>query len=290
MKFSDRATANLSLGGLAVMCLLALVGCTRTLDFRNAEISEGKIYSRGENSGFSGKLTNVPIGKIPVASIKPLLDLLTTVTKDESFRGIFLANAIGSILGNTDAGPRCDVSAKNGRLHGEAVCSVSDAPFLSLTYAEGVIDGPVVFLKPSEKGAKVAEATFNDGLMTGASQVFDAKTGKTLHTVSWTKGLATGPEQMFDSAGNLTFKATFVDGKYEGEVVQYGPGGAVVAKSTYRAGVLQAPQRSSSSGGIEGCVTKYIDAFRKEAGDEAVISVDQQEEWRGWCEQGKEPA
>jgi len=290
MKFTDTTTAGRRLGAFAFMCLLTLAGCTRTLDFRNAEISEGKVYSRGENSGFSGKLTNVPIGKIPVASIKPLLDLLTKVTKDESFKGIFLANAIGSILGNTNGGPRCDVSTKDGRLHGEAVCSVSDAPFLMLTYAQGVVDGPVVFLKASEKGAKVAEATFKDGLLTGTSQVFDAKTSKTLHTVNWTKGLATGPEQMFDSAGNLTFKATFVGGKYEGEAVQYGPGGAVVAKSMYRAGVLQEAERSSSPGDVEGCVVKYIDAFRKDAGDEATISIHQQEEWRGWCEQGKTPA
>lgn len=45
---------------MALMGLLALSGCGKNLEFRNAEVSNGKIYAHGANEPFDGRVTNIP--------------------------------------------------------------------------------------------------------------------------------------------------------------------------------------------------------------------------------------
>jgi hypothetical protein len=48
--------------------LLCLSACGhKVLDYRNAQFVNGKIYSGGANSPFSGAVTNVPNGQILIS-------------------------------------------------------------------------------------------------------------------------------------------------------------------------------------------------------------------------------
>src|SRR5689334_14506722 len=93
-----RAIAHLVIG-------LALTGCSaEILDFRNAEISNNKLYSRGDNSPFSGNVTNMPLNKMPAGKIGQLVQLVSAATKDDSFRALLLTNSLIGVLGKNEAG------------------------------------------------------------------------------------------------------------------------------------------------------------------------------------------
>jgi uncharacterized protein YecT (DUF1311 family) len=40
---------------------------------------------------------------------------------------------------------------------------------------------------------------------------------------------------------------------------------------------------------VASCEDQWIVAFRKEVGEDAMISADQLSEWEGWCKEGKKP-
>lgn len=39
----------------------------------------------------------------------------------------------------------------------------------------------------------------------------------------------------------------------------------------------------------DACVDSWLKAFKKETGDDSMISMDQMGEWDKWCQQGKYP-
>lgn len=62
---------------------------------------------------------------------------------------------------------------------------------------------------------------------------------------------------------------------------------SIALASSLDALAAQKPQNNTKK--IEACVDKWIDAHRKEVGDDTVIFADQLKEWEGWCKKGKEP-
>lgn len=47
------------------------------------------------------------------------------------------------------------------------------------------------------------------------------------------------------------------------------------------------PVKSKKS--IEACVDKWVEAYRREVGEEAIIRHDMLKEWEQWCKRGKQP-
>jgi hypothetical protein len=50
---------------------------------------------------------------------------------------------------------------------------------------------------------------------------------------------------------------------------------------------LKAALSEPSSDDTDQCVDHWMDAYRKDAGEEAVVTHDQLDEWDGWCKEGR---
>ncbi|MGF6635078.1 hypothetical protein [Paraburkholderia sp. MM6662-R1] len=66
MKFSFHSKPLLLVATLATALVLASCG-EKTLDYRNAQINNGKVYAGDANRAFSGTLTNVSAGQVLAA-------------------------------------------------------------------------------------------------------------------------------------------------------------------------------------------------------------------------------
>lgn len=267
------------LSGTAILAAVIAVGCgQKVLDFRNVEISNGKIYSRGANTPFTGSVTNVPMSTIRVAAIRPMIESLTNVTKEQIYSQVFLASALGAVMGSSQGGLMCDVALDEGLLDGDVKCSVQNTPVFQVAFSKGTMDGKLVMSDP-RNGKTAAEATMKQGRLHGKSAIYDASTGKVLNAAHWENGVTNGPEQMWDREGRLVYKATFVNGKYEGEVVQYDANGQVKLTTIYSAGVLKRTLRPGVSD-AQNCVEDKLQTFRAYYGDRLAAPT---EKWLAEC-------
>lgn len=281
---------------VAAAASVLVTGCSKTLDFRNADISSGKIYSTGENVGFSGKVTNVPLNKLPIAGIGRIVKVVTSVTKDSSLSDLLIGNAMAGMFGKGDGGVLCDTSADDGVVNGDTLCKIASTgnPLLKFVFKHGTLDGKLTIYAAKNSGATIVDAVYGDGLLNGPSKIYSASTGKAIHSVAWEKGVSAGTEEIFDeSTGTLMFTANIVNGQYDGEAKTYSADGKLISTTKWKNGAAQssgpAPVMSNPAE-INACIDQWVTAFRKEKGDDAMIAEDQTEEWRGWCKQGKKPA
>jgi hypothetical protein len=51
---------------------------------------------------------------------------------------------------------------------------------------------------------------------------------------------------------------------------------------------LKAALSEPSSTEVDECVGHWVDAYRKDAGEDTVVTQDQLDEWTGWCKEGKQ--
>jgi hypothetical protein len=51
---------------------------------------------------------------------------------------------------------------------------------------------------------------------------------------------------------------------------------------------LKALMSEPSGTDTDQCVDHWVDAYRKDAGEDAVVTQDQLDEWTGWCKEGKQ--
>lgn len=277
---------------LAASILLA--SCKENvLDFRNSEISNGKIYATGQNTGFSGKVTNLPINKIPLDKIRPFIGIIYTITKDDSYNTLLWSDFFGGFGDIRYSKVLCDANTKDGSMNGEVICGAYESiPLLKITYKDGIIDGAFTVYNYKNKDSIIAEAMFDNGKITGKSVINSFKTGKIIHTANWKNGIAEGVEQAFDeTSGNVTFRGNIINGKYDGDASRYSAEGKLIETSTYKNGVLQPTSQSvtKSVTSVEQCVDAWVVAYRKEQGADAIVTADQSSEWEGLCKEGKTP-
>lgn len=284
-------TARHACGLTALAMALALAGCGKVLDFRNADVSNGRIYDGSNNKPFSGQVTNVPYGSVHQGGLV-------------EFTGI-----VGNVLGDIGEGlrgrPLCDVHVKDGQLHGKAVCSAGATKFAEFNFARGAADGESTIY--SADGKVTGEADFSEGRLHGKSKVFDPKSGKVRHELAWIHGKAEGPVETLDAEGRVRFKVTFKNGLMEGEAIRYAADGKVELVMHFKEGQRQidppkataaaepAPHAATASPAptasvaSPACVDSWIAAHRKEVGPDAPINSEQIGEWEGWCKEGKRP-
>lgn len=322
---------------------VALSGCFEgPLDFRNAEISNGMLYGRGENKPFSGQVTNIPSSKMPVNELAAFVEVFSRLNGDEVAKAYSRVNGGGSsVFGTAFAGTYypvsmlCDAHVSKGRLDGKAECRGANGAnkFMEIPYKEGSLDGDVTFFNPNKADEAVADAPYRHGLLEGKSTVRSLKTGKVVHRVNWVAGKANGVEESFDgTTGNLLAKVDIVNGGYDGEFLKYaGDGKTLILRGHYSKGLADgvfeeyAPQTgtltnrtifshgvkqadgaaptsaseairetisgntTSGDASLRTCVDGWIAKYRKEVGNEAMISADQMGEWESWCKAGKHP-
>ena len=103
------------LGVVVALAAGGLAACSgKVLDFRNAEMSNGKLYARGGNEPFTGRFTNVPDEKLVTdreGLASALLPVKNLWSKYPDFTNAILNTA--SI---------CDANYKEGLADGASVC------------------------------------------------------------------------------------------------------------------------------------------------------------------------
>lgn len=235
MKFSIHSKSAVLAATLATT--LALTGCgDRTLDFRNAEINNGKVYARNANSPFSGKVTNVPAGTV-FGSQRGFAKLLNTVNHARQ----------STTLGDMGMTSLCDAEASDGVLNGKAVCKTaqSDTVRIEANFTGGSLDGSFVVREQTGSNTFVAQS-FKGGEPNGKMKLYSPTTGKLIHTATWEAGVLSGEEEGFDEAtGNRVLHAALADGKYQGEFTRYAPNGKqVVYRANFVDGQLDGNEES----------------------------------------------
>jgi antitoxin component YwqK of YwqJK toxin-antitoxin module len=314
-------------------------GCGKQiLDFRNADMVNGKVYAKGANTPFSGTLTNMPTGTA--------INTTPGIKKFIAFAMRFSDDARYPIAWSLTSGA-CDVPISDGYLKGEMICKVprSNAMMLQVSMDNGAVTGDFKIYDLTPQNNVVSEAKFNDGVLEGVQKSYSLVTQKLVHTLTWKNNGAFGPEETFDpNTGNLTYRGGAVNGMTDGEVVRYAPDGKTLTyKGIYEKGFVAGVEESFSAdtGKITGhaemsggkrngalkqwdangqltvdqvysnnvlvtdllqsnsqapsvkntgtCVDNWMTAFRKENGEDSMISMDQMSEWENWCKQGKSP-
>lgn len=211
------------------------------LDFRNAVVSNGKIYAGKSNTPFTGRLTNLPMGRMRVGSIGTFIKVVGSATKDTAYTEAITMSALSVAVNNFDSAILCNVSMVKGVLNGGSTCQIGTQgmPLVKMSFKQGVVDGKATVYALRKGGKGIAEATWVNGRMEGPSVIYSPKTGKLVHRTAWKEDKPVGVEEAFDeNTGVLTFKATLNNGLYDGEANTYSPEGKMTARVIYREGAV----------------------------------------------------
>ncbi|MCU1748564.1 toxin-antitoxin system YwqK family antitoxin [Pseudomonas sp. 6D_7.1_Bac1] len=211
--------------------LLSLTGCgSSELDFRNTQISNGKIYEGKENKPFTGLVTNMPESTIPMAN--SFNDLL--VSYNEAMKKLKAAENLGY-------GRRlvCNSEVKDGYLSGQTICYKPNTSLKRYTaqYEAGNLDGEVTVY--ALDGATVlAKAGFKNNLRDGKTEIYGPNTGKLVGEYRYTNGKADGDQISWDeNTGKMTYHVTAKDGSYVSPMKLWTPEGVLTAEVPFLNGM-----------------------------------------------------
>ena len=232
-RISTSAGRSQTLLGALLAATVLLTGCgDSVLDFRNAEISNGKIYKLGDDTGFTGTVTNIPQIQILQQPGLTLIGRTLDVVFPANFNRdrFFMSKSL------------CDVKLKKGALDGEAICKFPQTEMLHsrMVFKDGALNGAYTRYDATPANHVVVTATFEGGLPNGKQEIFSMETQKIIHRIAWKAGKVDGEEQAFDAqTGNLVASSHYKDGKFDGPVMRWGPDGKMV---TYRATLIEGAQ------------------------------------------------
>ena len=119
-------------------------------------------------------------------------------------------------------------------------------------------------------GVLTADVPFVNGMKNGLVKTWH-ENGKPMNFVTMMDGYRDGPSNSWDEHGNL-----ISSGMYKREI--WWPDAAPKSK-----------ELSVASSGDDSCAIKWIDAFHKANGEDAMINNEQLGEWDQWCTEGKLP-
>ncbi|OHX11550.1 hypothetical protein BI347_17995 [Chromobacterium sphagni] len=220
------------------------------LEYRNAEIVNGKLYASGANEPFNGKVTNVPEDKIMPSIILPSKDGLYPVL--QAAENVLKIGA--AYLG---LGLMCDITVHDGLPDGEASCqrSGTSKTVVKAHFSGGVLEGDFVALDDSDN--PMFTVSFNRGQADGKLEIFSPHTHKLRYHVNFEHGTPVGSEEAFnENSGVLVGRAEYENGKLQGEVVRYADDGKrVIYRAHYVEGTPEGVEESFDPN--TGQVTSY---------------------------------
>ncbi|WP_186156706.1 DUF4087 domain-containing protein [Burkholderia gladioli] len=187
---------------LTIVASLTACG-NHILDYRNAQIVDGKIYAVDANEPFTGKATHVPYGVV-FNSQGGMDRMLSTL---ETGRGLGLALTL------------CEVTLKDGALNGDASCTTdeSDTVRLSTSFDDGALSGEMKIYSTDGK-IVIVSAGFKHGQPDGQEEQILPATGKTIRSVHWDAGKLDGELKVWDpQTGELTTDANYSQGVLNGD-------------------------------------------------------------------------
>jgi len=190
---------------VALGAVLLLSACSKpVLDWRNADLSNGKIYESGANEPFDGLVTNVPHGKL-----EPHLGALRTVLSNLNTNQ---SASMPALLGGMQY--LCDVNIEGGLVADHFVCRYPDSQVVAYegNLTDGGLEGETVFHNAA--GTKVVVLPMASGKVNGRIKIYFAE----------------NPEQP-------SLEADVVDNGFNGELIGYHLNGQVKTKGQYASSV-----------------------------------------------------
>lgn len=242
----------------AIMVPLILAACSgKTLDARNAEVVNGKLYQRGENVPFSGAVTNAPNGLVFSAS--PGLEQVSSTVGKAILYSEEISSYDGTAMGGVQqymiaiglhplvtnpetARVLCDVHVQDGLLDGAVKCKKarSEDVVLETTMSSGQLNGKLTAYRLENGTQHLALAAgFKDGKLDGKEEIYSRHSDKLIHRLVWSNGITDGTEEAFDDrTGDRVMQVNNVEGKLDGEYVEYAPdGNRVIHRQKFEKGV-----------------------------------------------------
>lgn len=206
---------------LALLLSFGLVACgDKVIDYRNVEIVNKQIYAQGENSSFTGKVTNVPFDKVINEEVGRVLNIYARSTGDGKLLESLVIVGINA-MGNSQQKNSlllCDIKVNNGILDGDVSCHLNgkEDTILKYKYSNGKLDGTLTLYMPTNKNediVKVAEAEMSNGTLNGKTKVWSARTGKQVLEITMKDGLANGTTIQNGANGKTFQQETYESGK-----------------------------------------------------------------------------
>lgn len=213
--------------------LILLTGCSpSTVDFRNAEIVNGKLYESGANDPYSGRMTNVPQQKFLVGGAqKGFTTLVRTATTAYSGSEMDRLLLVASL---------CDLTVRDGLIEGKVTCMVpqSQTKRFDATFENSTLHGPFIWYDVKDGNQVAIKAKFSRGKLDGEQEIFGLKTHRIVRRIQWEEGVPVDEEEQFnEETGQKTMGIPHKDGKIHGPVVGHAPDGkTVVYRASYVAG------------------------------------------------------
>lgn len=216
------------LWGAALAGSIALTACgNNVVEFRNAQIINGKVYAGNADEPFSGRLTNLPVGQILISS-------------PGFFKIAHLIDGVQQNFKGQVPGPLCDVEVKAGLLNGKAVCKLPQSNIVryEMTFEDGTLEGELRAYAPTKDNDRISSVSFENGLASGEQKIRNIVTKNVVAVLHWKNGIKVNKQQDFDPAtGNLIDEGhTDEEGKTDGEVFAKTPDGVVYYKAHYSHG------------------------------------------------------
>lgn len=210
---------------------LWVAGCSASqLDYRNAQINNGLIYSGSDNQPFSGRVTNVP-----ESFIRPSSGYNTLVSNMNEMLKIAKADK-NAFWGRTFS---CDVEFDAGYISGDVSCHLPNTRALRYTaqYDAGKMDGDMQIF--SLDGSKtIAKASFKGDLLDGSATIFSPNSGQPLQLKNYKNGKPDGKQENYDeTTGNVVYRQQSKDGLTVGKVETFNAQGSMTRQIPYDEGV-----------------------------------------------------
>jgi antitoxin component YwqK of YwqJK toxin-antitoxin module len=172
---------------------------------------------------------------------------------------------------------------KEGKQDGDAIQYTLDGkyPLYKVSFVDGKKDGVAEAYHPTTHKL-IAKINWENDVKNGSQKGWSNDGAVLLVDLNWADGKATGFEKQFDATGTkLIVDKTYKDGV---EITPSTP--PPLSELTLNQAIARLHPDTSN---IESCVDGWTAAHRKEVGADAMITADQLDEWKTWCEQGKTP-
>lgn len=233
---------------------LCLSGCgNKVLDYRNAQVVNGKIYAKEANEPFSGKITNLPEAIIITSSpgLQRLVAVIRKISPNASLVNATMRAAfemrgadesVASLFSGAPGTPPvfCDAGIDQGVLDGSITCTQSDETVLEASADGGSLDGKLTAWSNGDGHHTDLVAKFSHGQPDGKVEVYSSDTHRLIHTLTFSDGTLNGPEEGFDaSTGNRILQGNNANGLIEGKLSRWDVDGKELPDITFNHGVPQ---------------------------------------------------
>lgn len=300
-----------------------------TLDWDNARISGGKVYAGKANEPFSGHVVNAPQQLFISRPEADLLGLhfrnVEPANRQEAMYTPPLICDLDTKDGQRDGKVECRTNSGQVRLKGEFDSGEATGEWIIYDTKGGVslsarlnnrkLDGRLEIYNPNGQG-KLLSQGYKNGVPDGSDERWLGNGTQVLST-SWSNGKQNGLHREWWDYGKLKMQMTYKDGQQEGLITFYNDDGSISSTTGPFQGEYARVTRYGQNGEVElydldesgiehhvtssiiaintqvaptaNCFDKWVNAYRQEQGEEAMVHTEQMTEWEQWCAEGKMP-